>query len=270
MRMKALKAVITLTLLLCTLILTGILINDSVIIASFEVKNQPPSWNHLFGTDQLGRDIFLRTIKGMANSLIIGLMASICSGIIALFIGVVAGTMPKPVDGFIGYIIDLILSIPHLLLLILISFCVGRGVEGVVIGLILSHWTGLARIIRAEVLSLKEETYIKISKKLGNSDWFIIREHMIPHLIPQFIIGIVILFPHAILHEASITFLGFGMPPESAAIGVMLSEGMAYVQAGNWWYLLPGVCLIVIVILFAELGKNIRVLLASDNSLEVV
>ncbi len=265
----SLYKVICISTFLLILIISGSLINENLISSNFSEKSMSPSAQHIFGTDHLGRDVFFRTIKGLSTSLIIGLLASFFSAIIALFIGICAGIMPKFIDNTLGFVIDLVLSIPHLILLILISFSLGRGVYGVVIGLIFSHWTSLARIIRAEVLSLKEEQYVKVSKKFGKSNFYIIIHHILPHLVPQFIIGTVILFPHAILHEASITFLGFGLPPEIPAIGVMLSESISYIQAGHWWLLLSGVCLILVVLMFDSFGKNLKVLMSNNEYLGV-
>ncbi len=268
-RKKAYLKVISIVFLLMAIILTGVFTGDTLISSNFDIKSSAPSIEHIFGTDHLGRDLFFRTLKGLSTSLLIGLLASFFSAIIGLIIGISAGVMPKFIDSTFGFIIDLVLSIPHLILLILISFSLGRGLSGVVFGLIFSHWTGLARIIRAEVLSLKEEQFIKISKKLGKSNLYIIIHHILPHLLPQFIIGTVILFPHAILHEAAITFLGFGLSPEAPAIGVMLSESMSYIQSGHWWLLLSGVCLVLIVLLFDSLGKNVKILFTNDITLGV-
>ncbi len=265
MKKKSLIKVLIISLVIFTLVFLGLLIKESSIVSDFSIKNQPPSISHIFGTDQLGRDIFIRTIKGLSTSLIIGLGASVISGIIALILGISAGILPKKIDDAIGFLIDLIMSVPHLILLILISFALGRGLQGIVVGLICSHWTGLARVIRAEVLTLKEEQYIKMSEKLGKPKIFIIRHHILPHIIPQFIIGVVILFPHAILHESAVTFLGFGLPPESAAIGVMLSESLNHIQTGNWWFFIPGVCLVVVVILFDIMGNNLKTIISSEN-----
>ena len=103
-----------------------------------------------------------------------------------------------------------------------------------VIGVALTHWPSLARLIRAEVIQLRESPYIQISCKLGKSSWYIARKHMLPHLVPQFIVGLVLMFPHAILHESSITFLGFGLSTEQPAIGIVLSEAMQYLITGKW------------------------------------
>ncbi len=257
--------VCAISLVLFLLIVIGLMISDNLIVSDFTIKNQPPSLQHFFGTDHLGRDVFIRTIKGLSTSLIIGLGASVLSSFIALAMGVSAGVLSRYVDSVISFIIDLTMSVPHLILLILISFCLGRGLEGIVVGLTLSHWTFLARVIRAECMALKEEQYVKMSEKFGKSKFFIIKNHIIPHIIPQFIIGTVLLFPHAILHESAVTFLGFGLPPESSAIGVMLSESLGHVQTGHWWFFLPGVCLVAVVLLFDALGSNFKSLLANDN-----
>ena len=128
-----------------------------------------------------------------------------------------------------------------MLLLILICVACGRGAEGRDSGVALTHWTSLARLIRGEVLQLKEQQYIKMARRLGKSNFYIATKHMVPHLFPQFLVGLILLFPHAILHESSITFLGFGLSNEQPAIGIILSEAMKYLITGKWWLaLFPG------------------------------
>lgn len=143
----------------------------------------------------------------------------------------------------------------------LLSGC-SQGLKGVVIGVALTHWPSLARLIRAEVIQLRESPYIQISCKLGKSSWYIARKHMLPHLVPQFIVGLVLMFPHAILHESSITFLGFGLSTEQSAIGIVLSEAMQYLITGKWWLaLFPGLLLVFTVVLFYILGESLRKML---------
>ena len=126
------------------------------------------------------------------------------------------------------------------------------------VGVSLTHWTSLARLIRGEVLQLKESNYIRIAERLGHSRWYIAFRHMAPCLFPQFAVGLVLLFPHAILHEASITFLGFGLSPEQPAIGVILSESMQYLAMGKWWLaLFPGILLLVTVLMFHFIGQGL-------------
>ena len=154
------------------------------------------------------------------------------------------------------------MGIPHILLVMLISIACGRGFTGVVAGVALSHWTGLARVIRGEVIQLRQAPYILAAQKLGVSKGRIVRNHLLPHLLPQFLTGLILLFPHAILHEASVTFLGFGLPSEQPAIGVILSESMQYLTTGRWWLaLFPGLMLILAVMLFAVSGERLRRLL---------
>ena len=242
--------------------IAGICISDDMVAADFSRKNLAPSWEHLFGTDWMGRDMLLRTIKGLSISITVGLVGSGVSAVIATIVGIVAATGSKGLDSFINWLIDLVMGIPHLVLLILISFVCGKGLTGLLIGLAVTHWTSLARLIRSEVLQIRSQQYIAVSRKLGhNSGWILIR-HILPHMVPQFIIGLVLLFPHAILHESSLSFLGFGLPPEQPAIGIILSESMKYLSSGMWWLaVFPGLLLLLLVLLFEKLGDNLRRLL---------
>lgn len=217
-----------------------------------------PSLDHPFGTDWVGRDMLLRTVKGLSISMKIGILCSVTSGFIAMVLGVAAPLFGGKVDYFISWLIDLMLSVPHTLAIILISIAVGGGLKGIVIGVALTHWTSLTRVIRAEVMQIKEMEYTKISRKFGKSSFYIAKEHVLPHIIPQLVVGMVLVFPHAILHEASVTFLGFGLPPHEPAIGVILSESMKYLTSGKWWLaFFPGFSLVLISMLVDCVGKNI-------------
>ena len=166
----------------------------------------------------------------------------------------------------ISFLIDLIMGVPHILLLILISVALGKGLRGVIIGVSLTHWPSLARLIRAEVIQLRESPYIQIARRLGKGRWYIAGKHMLPHLIPQFIVGLVLLFPHAILHESSVTFLGFGLSTEQPAIGIVLSEAMQYLVTGKWWLaLFPGLLLVFTVVMFYVTGESLRKLLDPNS-----
>lgn len=233
-------------------------------LTDFSKQNISPCLRYPFGTDWMGRDMFARTLRGLSMSILIGVLAAGVSALVALVLGVTAGTLGKAADGGITWVIDLIMGVPHLLLLILICVAVGKGLRGVIIGVALTHWTGLARVIRGEVIQLRESQYIKIAGKLGKSRWYIVKKHMVPHLMPQFMVGLILLFPHAILHESSVTFLGFGLSSEQPAIGVILSEAMKYLVTGNWWLaLFPGLMLVLTVVLFYVAGENLRNLIDS-------
>ncbi|NLL76539.1 MAG: ABC transporter permease [Clostridiales bacterium] len=253
--------VLAVSFLLCILI-AGVLNTDAAMKTDFTRKNQPPSLRYPFGTDWMGRDMFARTIAGLSMSIRIGLLTATISALIAFALGSAAAVMGKTVDIFIGWLIDLVMGIPHILLLMLISFACGKGFRGIVIGILCTHWMSLARVIRGEVLQLKQSGYVQVAAKLGTGRLRIVTRHMLPHLVPQFMVGLILLFPHAILHEASITFLGFGLSPEQPAIGVILSESIRYLLTGSWWLaVFPGISLSLIVILFDYIGGMARKLL---------
>lgn len=253
---------ISLTVLLLLLIITSnFLLSTEQLSTNFEIKNHPPSRENYFGTDWLGRDMFTRTIKGLNISLAVGMIASAVSAFVALVMGISAATMGKRVDGLVTWLIDLFLGVPHLVILILIAFAMGGGIRGVIMGVAVTHWPSLARVIRAEVMQLRSAEYIQVAQKLGKSNWWIATRHLLPHLAPQFFIGLILLFPHAILHEAGISFLGFGLSPETPAIGIILSESMRYLSTGMWWLaFFPGLALLIMVRSFDVLGSNLLLL----------
>lgn len=244
-------------LVLAAVTIGGHVLAGEAMVTDFSRKNMAPCRQYPFGTDWMGRDMFVRTVTGLSISIRIGLLTAAVSAVIACIMGTAAACMGRAVDGAVGGLIDLVMGIPHILLLILISFAVGKGYRGVVIGISLTHWMSLARLLRAEVLQLRESQYIRIAGKLGEGKMQIALKHMVPHLLPQLLVGVVLLFPHAILHEASITFLGFGLPPEQPAIGVILSESMKYLTMGKWWLaLFPGLLLVLVVVLFHFIGDT--------------
>lgn len=244
----------------------GYLITNNRISPNFNIKNLTPSITHPFGTDWLGRDMFLRTFKGLSFSLFIGALASIFSAFLATLIGFSAIFGNRWINSIVDFLIDLFMGIPHLVLMILLSFAFGKGFNGLLISISLTHWTSLARLIRAEILQISTEEYITISKRLGRSYIWILLNHIVPHILPQFITGIVLTFPHAILHESSISFLGYGLPPEQPTIGIILAESLKHIASGQWWIsLFPGLMLVLIVILIDKLGDNIKYLFKSHS-----
>lgn len=237
----------------------GLFMNPRSYEANYANKFLSPSLAHPFGTDFIGRDMFHRTIKGLSNSIIIGVLASIFSSIIALFAGIASAVFGGWVDKFVNWCVDLCMGLPHLVLLMLISFMMGKGVKGVTIAVALTHWPSLTRIVRSEVMQIRSSQYVKVAYKMGRTKTQVAFQHILPHVIPAYLIGLVLLFPHAIMHEASITFLGFGMPAEMPAIGVILSEAMQHISTGKWWLaLFPGLILLIAVLLFDIIGENLK------------
>lgn len=265
-RQRTLFITIFAAVLLLSVLAGGVFISDERIVSNLEIRNLSPSLEYPFGTDWLGRDMFTRTIKGLTLSIWVGMIAASASVAIAIILGMAAATMGKLVDGIVSWLIDLFLGLPHLVALILIAFVLGGGMKGIVIGVAITHWPSLTRVIRAEVMQLRSAEYIQISGKLGRSRWWIATKHILPHVIPQIFVGMILLFPHAILHEASITFLGFGLSPHKPAIGIILSESMRYLSTGMWWLaFFPGLSLLIIVRSFDVLGDNLRLFMDPYN-----
>ena len=194
----------------------GALLAPAAMESDLAARSQAPSLEHPFGTDQLGRDMLLRTVAGLSTSIGIGLLAACVSSVVALVLGAAAALGGRRVDAAVTWLIDLMMGIPHIVLLLLISFALGKGFWGVAVGIALTHWPSLARVVRAEVLQVKQSTYISVAAALGTSRVRIAVRHILPAVLPQFLVGLILLFPHAILHEAAITFLGFGLSARDA------------------------------------------------------
>ena len=269
-RRKRIVLYITISIIyLLTILIVGLTMNPDKYAVDYSAKFISPSLGHLFGTDFMGRDMFWRCIKGLSNSILIGIFASVVSSFIALVFGVSSAIIGGWYDRFINWCVDLCMGIPHLILLILISFMLERGAKGVTIAVAITHWTGLTRLVRAEVLQVRSTQYVQAAYKMGKSKLQVAKSHIIPHVLPVYLIGIVLLFPHAIMHEASITFLGFGLPAEVPAIGVILSEAMKHITTGKWWLaLFPGLMLLSVVLLFDVIGENLKLLINPNSGNE--
>lgn len=240
----------------------GLLMDPEAYAVDYSAKFLPPCAGHLFGTDFMGRDMLLRCVKGLSTSIVIGVLASAVSSLIALSAGVAAAVIGGRLDSFVNWCIDLCMGMPHLVLLILISFMLGRGLKGVMVAVALTHWPELTRIVRAEVLQIRSEQYVQAAYRLGKTKLQVAKEHILPHVLPVYLIGVILLFPHAIMHEASVTFLGFGLSAEEPAIGVILSESMKHIATGKWWLaLFPGIMLLAAIMLFDVVGENLKRLL---------
>lgn len=258
-RRRAIALSIVLGAILASALVAGLTMPPDLYASDFTQKQLAPSAAHWFGTDFLGHDMFCFSIRGLALSIVIGLFASAVSGFVALLLGSVSAICGGAVDKAVLWLADLLMSIPHLVMLLLISFSVGGGTFGVVLAVALTHWPSLTRVIRAEVLRIRTAEYVAASRAMGKSDLWIAWHHVVPNVLPQFIVGTILLFPHAILHESALTFLGFGLPLDSPAIGAILSSSMKYLATGAWWLaLFPGLIMVAIVLLAFALGDDIK------------
>lgn len=266
LRTKTIVIISLSALVIISILIAGSTIHD--IPTSFSSANQLPSFEHLFGTDWMGRDMFQRTVAGLGLSLTVGFIASGVSTVISVLLGLFS-SFNRFADELVAEIIDLFGSIPHILLIILVSIMFGGGTLGVIMGVGLTHWTPLARVLRSEVKEIKTKEYIHLAENLGRSKVWIALKHILPLIVSQIIVGVILMFPHAIMHEAAITFLGFGLPPHEPAIGVILSESMHYLSSGYWWLAFyPGMSLLIVVLLFDFIGENVEKLLNPETAQE--
>lgn len=268
-RTKVLVYILVASIYLLGVFVWGLCMPEASYGIDYSVKFTPPCASHIFGTDFMGRDMFFRCVKGLSTSLLIATAAAAISSVIALVIGVAAAVMGGKVDSFVNWCVDFCMGMPHMILLILISFMLGRGAKGVMFAVALTHWTELTRVVRAEVLQIRSSQYVKAAYKMGKSKFWVAKEHVIPHVLPVYLIGVILLFPHAIMHEAAITFLGFGLSAEQPAIGVILSESMKHISTGKWWLaLFPGLLLLLAMMFFDVIGENLKRLLNPSSGNE--
>lgn len=247
-------------------VVAGALSAERASATDFTATNLAPCLEHPFGTDWMGRDMLARTLAGLSTSVVVGAVSAAVSSVIALVLAAASALGGPRVDAVVGWLIDLIMGVPHIVLLILVSYALGRGAAGVCVGVALTHWPSLTRVLRAEIMQLRAQPFMACSRALGVSGVRLALTHALPCVLPQYLVGFVLLFPHAILHEASITFLGFGLSPEQPAIGVILSEAMGYLTSGAWWLaVFPGAALLAVVLMFDRVGSALRRLLSVEG-----
>ena len=257
LRQKTILTIALTTLVLAVIFICGYFI-DANLPTNFAIKMKPPSLEHPFGTDWMGRDMFIRTLKGLSLSIMIGLGASIISSIIATILAFIA-SFNDYCDSVVSWLIDLFASVPHILLIMMISIGLGKGAFGVTMAVAFTHWVNLTRVLRAEVMQINTSEYVALSKRFGKGKLWIAKEHILPLVLSQIFVGTLLVFPHAIMHESSVTFLGFGLSPHEPAIGIILSESMSYLAMGAWWLaFFPGVALLIVVLLFDIIGDNLK------------
>ena len=261
-RRRVLVSLVATVCALAAVVVAGRLLEPAAVATDFAQRSLAPSAAHPFGTDWMGRDMLARTLAGLSTSVLVGLVSSAVSSVIALALAALAALGGRRADAVVSWLIDLTMGIPHLVLLILISYALGRGAVGVLVGVAVTHWPSLARLLRAEILQCRTQPFVDQARALGVSPVRLAVRHMVPYVLPQYLVGLILLFPHAILHEASVTFLGFGLPAEMPAVGVILSEAMSYLASGAWWLaVFPGAALLAVVLVFDRVGAGLRRLL---------
>ncbi|MBM7622859.1 ABC transporter permease [Sporohalobacter salinus] len=224
-----------------------------------ELSLQDPTWDHPFGTDKLGRDIFSRIIYGARISLFVGFATQAIALIIGIPLGAIAGYYGGVVDDIVSYLINVFLAFPFLLFVIAVmAIFQDPGIDKVVLALGILGWPRLARIVRGQVMSLKEEEYIEAAQSLGASDFRIISKHVIPNCLAPIIVTVTLGIAGAILSEAGLSFLGIGAQPPQPSWGLMISTGKEFLRGEPRMMLIPGAAIMITVLGFNLFGDGLR------------
>jgi peptide/nickel transport system permease protein len=221
-----------------------------------------PSAAHLMGTDEVGRDLFARVLHGIRISLTIAVLAALAAVAVGTLVGVLAGTLGGKVDAVVMRTTDVFASQNHFLfgILLLVLFRPALGGAGaVMLAVGLTHWPSLARIVRGELMSLRERPFISAAVGGGASRWRLARRHYLPHLMPAVGLAFVLTVPHAVFHESAYSFLGLGLPAHQASLGNILADGQRSLLAGGWWIaLFPGLAILIAAMSIGTLAEYWR------------
>ncbi|KYG90548.1 nickel transporter permease [Metasolibacillus sp. FSL H7-0170] len=257
---------IVILLVLCAIFAPLIATHDPYEMNMNEILLKPGEKGHLLGTDQYGRDLLTRIIYGARVSLIVGISSVAISMLIGVAIGLIAGYYGGWIDAFFMRIVDIFLSFPVVLLAIALVAALGPGIENVIIAIGLVYWTNYARVVRGNVLSIKEEEFVQAAKTIGSSNFRIIFYNILPNTMSSIIVIATLGLGVAIVSEATLSFLGLGIEPPEASWGWTLAFGMKYIRETAHLSLYPGLAIIITVLGFNLLGDGIRDL--TDNKLE--
>lgn len=217
-----------------------------------------PSSQHLFGTDDLGRDVFSRMVYGSRISLAVGFISVFIILVIGTFLGIVSGYFGGKIDSIIMRFTDIVLCFPTFFLILLIIAFLEPNIFNVMIVIGLTSWPGLARLVRAEVLSLKEREFISVAKMMALSNTRIFAVHILPNIISPLMVYSSLAIGGAILTESALSFLGLGVQPPMSSWGQILTSGKDYIYVAWWLSVFPGIAILLTVLSFNLVGEAIR------------
>ena len=218
----------------------------------------PPSPEHPFGTDTLGRDVFSRVIYGARISLTVGLVATGISTAIGLVMGALAAYYGGIWDTIIMRLADIFLAFPYTLFVIAMIAVIGNGIQNVFIAIGILGWPSVARVFRSAILSVKESDYVDAGRAMGASDLRIIARHIFPNSVASIVVYATMNIGGAILTESALSYLGMGVIPPSPSWGTLIEDGQQYLQSEPWLMILPGLAILSTVLAFTLLGDGLR------------
>ncbi|KAF0816857.1 Oligopeptide ABC transporter, permease protein OppC [Bacillus sp. ZZV12-4809] len=221
-------------------------------------KNQPPSSEHWFGTDDLGRDMFARTWEGARISIFIGVAAAVIDLIIGVLWGGIAGYKGGRTDEGMMRFADILYGVPYLLLVILLMVVLGQGLSTMIIAMSITGWINMSRIVRGQVLSLKNQEYVLAAKTLGANTSRIMGKHLIPNSMGPILVTMTLTVPSAIFTEAFLSFIGLGLTPPIASWGTMANDGLAAMRYYPWRLFFPAVFICLTIFAFNVVGDGLR------------
>ncbi len=223
-----------------------------------QLKNQPPSWQFWFGTDELGRDLFTRLWWGARISLFVGMAASLIDLVIGVFYGALAGFIGKKTEELMMRTADILYAIPYLLVVILLMVVIGSGLTTIIIALTMTGWIGMARIVRGQILQIKELDFVKAAYAIGASRRRILTQHLIPNAMGPIIVTVTLTVPTAIFTEAFLSFLGLGVQAPIASWGTMASDGLSALRYYPWRLFFPAAFISITMFSFNLLGDGLH------------
>ena len=224
----------------------------------FMIINEPPSWSHWFGTDMFGRDIFVRVLYGARISLAVGILASVINLFIGVIYGGISGFTGGRTDNFMMSVVDVIYSVPTMIYVILLMVVVGPGLKSIFITLGISYWAGMARIVRAEVMRLKNEEFVLAARVLGASAGRILLRHLIPNAMGPILVTLTFSIPSAIFTESFLSFVGLGVSAPMASWGVLCSDSVGALPIYPWQLFFPAGAISITILAFNFLGDGLR------------
>lgn len=219
---------------------------------------QGMSLEHIFGTDQLGRDVFSRMIYGARISLCIGIFPTLISMILGTILGLMSGYLGKTVDFIIMRLADITMAFPSLLLAMVVMYTLGNGIINIFLALTIVSWAGTARVVRSQTLSLREMEYVEAARSMGVSSFKTMFRHILPNCLPNLIVLFTLNIPGSILSESSLSFLGIGAQSPATSWGLMVSEGKDYLFTNPVIAIAPGIAILVLALAFNFLGDGVR------------